>query len=92
MRHYFVPCVDVEGVPLENIYSNLDKYFYYEIPKRKAYSGHYNSNITFQPGFEENNLYLVVTTVKKITEKTPEFSYLLHWLYTNGIFNQEYIK
>lgn len=92
VRHYFIPCTDLEEVPLENIYKNLDKYFYYEIPKRKAYSGHYNSNITFQPRFEENNLYLVVTTVKKITEGTPEFSYLLHWLYTNGIFNQEYIK
>lgn len=92
VRHYFIPCTEVDGVPLENIYKNLDKYFYYELPKRKAYSGHYNSNIAFQPGFGENNLYLVVTTVKKITEKTPEFSYLLHWLYTNGIFNQEYIK
>lgn len=92
VRHYFVPCVDLKGASLDNIYENLDKYFYYEIPKRKAYSGHYNSNITFQPGFEENNLYLVVTTVKKITGETTEFSYLLHWLYTNGIFNQEYIK
>lgn len=92
VRHYFVPCVDVEGVPLENIYKNLDKYFYYELPKRKAYSGHYNNNITFQSGFEENSLYLVVTTIKKITEDAAEFSYLLHWLYTNGVFNQEYIK
>lgn len=98
VRHYFIPCSDVKGKTLESIYSNLGEYFYYELPKRKAYSGHYNNNITFQPKFEENSLYLVVTVVKKVNteakeaKKAEEYSYLKHWLYTNGIFNQEYIK
>lgn len=103
VRLYFIPCKDVtqtlvtnlkEG-DLENI--DLNKYFYYELSKRKSYSGHYNNNIIFQNGFEENTLYLVAIILKKITqeqstESPSSYNSLIHWMYTNGVFNSEYIK
>lgn len=103
VRHYFIPCEDVDSTLIEDLekenlnISLLSDYFYYELPKRKAYSGHYNNNITFQSGFEENSLYLVATVVKKIipgqtSETTSQYSVLKHWMYTNGVFNSNYIK
>lgn len=103
VRHYFIPCGDVDSTLIENLgkvdldIRLLSNYFYYELPKRRAYSGHYNNNITFQSGFEENSLYLVATVVKKIipgetSETTSQYSVLKHWMYTNGVFNSEYIK
>lgn len=103
VRHYFIPCEDVDSILIEDLgkvdldISLLSDYFYQELPKRKAYSGHYNSNITFQSGFEENNLYLVATVVKKIIPEqtsgtTSQYDVLKHWMYTNGVFNSNYIK
>lgn len=103
VRHYFIPCGDVDSTLIENLgkvdldISLLSNYFYYELPKRKAYSGHYNNNIIFQSGFEENSLYLVATVVKKIipgqtSETISQYSVLKHWMYTNGVFNSNYIK
>ncbi len=64
----------------------------YTINKRKSYSGNYHIIIPFNEILEPNNLYLIIFQQNNRDEQNNLTSHYLHKvLYTNGVFNQQYI-
>lgn len=64
----------------------------YTIAKRKSYSGSYTEEVSFE-NIERDSLYLVVFEFKiSETDGSTKYKHLYRCLYTNGVFNQQYVN
>ena len=90
---YFIPYTDILNKTEQEIKDNITNYSYIQTPKRKSYSGNYSPTVQFGEIIEENSLYLVAfqLTVKDENDNIS-YKYLYHCLYTNGVFNKDFLN
>lgn len=102
VRHYFIPydkltkdlCTKLldHNLGLNVLEETLNDFYYYPLESRKSYSGNFMNQISFNQNFTENNIYFVVTLIKITSNGNSENYKLFHCLYTNGVFNNDYIN